>query len=82
MNFWLFYSMVAHALGAPYYPPGPPVQYSPPGYSAPMPPRALPPRTAVPRELTRDEERDRIIDAGEAFCRRYPTDRVCHPQKE
>jgi hypothetical protein len=31
--------------------------------------------------LIYDEERERIVDAGEAFCRRYPDDRVCHPKE-
>jgi hypothetical protein len=67
------------AAQAPYR--GPPVVYVPPGYSAPMPPpayRAPPPQ---PRALSRDEERERIIDAGERFCMRWPTDRVCHPKE-
>jgi hypothetical protein len=62
---------------------GPPVVYVPPGYSQPMPaPRSAlrPPPNPQPRALTRDEERERIIDAGEAFCRKYPTDQVCHPK--
>jgi hypothetical protein len=35
----------------------------------PLPPR---PRQPAPRALTKDEERDRIIDAGEALCAKYP----------
>jgi hypothetical protein len=27
------------------------------------------------------EEREHIIDAGEAFCRKYPGDNVCHPKE-
>jgi hypothetical protein len=34
------------------------------------------------RELSRDEQRELIIQQGEAFCGRFPDDRVCHPTKE
>jgi hypothetical protein len=44
----------------------------------PPPVRRAPP----PPQLSRDEERERIIDAGEAFCAKYPTDKVCHAPKE
>jgi flagellar basal body-associated protein FliL len=45
--------------------------------------RRPPPRyPSEPRALSHDEERERIIAQGEAFCRRFPTDRVCHPPKE
>jgi hypothetical protein len=62
---------------------GPAVVYVPPGYSAPMPapPPAYRAPRPQPRALTQDQERDRIIDAGEAFCAKYPSDRVCHPKE-
>jgi hypothetical protein len=83
------FSIAAGALAAqmqssPQYYRGPPVVYVPPGYSAPMPPPAY--RAPVPvqqRALSQqDAEREQIIDAGERFCAKYPTDRVCHPPRE
>lgn len=72
--------MAAQMQSSPYYR-GPAVVYVPPGYSQPAPPppvqaRRPPPQ---PRALTQDQERDRVIDAGEAFCRRYKSDPICHP---
>jgi hypothetical protein len=67
-----------------YYYRGPAVVYVPPGYSqpAPMPPpvRQVVRPVQQPRALSRDEERERIIDAGERFCMKWPDDRVCHPK--
>jgi hypothetical protein len=34
------------------------------------------------RRMSRDEEREAIIAAGERFCAKYPDDKVCHPPKE
>lgn len=28
--------------------------------------------------MTQDQQREYIIRQGEAFCRRYPTDKICH----
>jgi hypothetical protein len=72
-------ALAAQMQSAPPYR-GPPVVYVPPGYNMPAPPvrqiRPAPQQCA----LSQSEERERIIDAGEAFCRKYPTDRVCHPK--
>jgi hypothetical protein len=62
---------------------GPPVVYVPPGYQQAAPPpvyRVPAAPVQQPRALSRDEERNRIIDWGEDFCRRYADDRVCHPR--
>jgi hypothetical protein len=69
----------AQAQGSPYFR-GPPVVYVPPGYQTvqPMPPPAYRAPRPQPRALTQDQERDRVIDAGEAFCRKYPGDKMCH----
>jgi hypothetical protein len=73
----------AQAQGSPYYR-GPAVVYVPPSYSQPMP--APPPAyRALPvqqRALSRDEQREAVISAGERFCMRFPDDRVCHPAKD
>jgi hypothetical protein len=45
-------------------------------YGAAVPP---PPPPPAPREMSRDEERENVIRQGEAFCAKYPGDRVCHP---
>jgi hypothetical protein len=92
MNFVEF-SIAIGALAAqmqsaqPYFR-GPPVVYVPPGHSAPMPPPVYRyPRATSDidksraRPLSRDEERERIIDAGEAFCRKWPDDKVCHAKE-
>jgi hypothetical protein len=51
----------------------PPIDMLPPPPVA----RRDPPR--VPQHMTRDEEGEWIISHGEAFCRKYPDDRVCYP---
>jgi hypothetical protein len=80
-------ALAAQMQTAPYYR-GPAVVYVPPGYSAPMPPpvRQMRPVAQPPpgqqRALSRDEQREAVISAGEKFCMRFPDDRVCHPAKE
>lgn len=36
-------------------------------------------RSAAPPPMTQDQQREYIIRQGEAFCRRYPADKICHP---
>jgi len=75
-------ALAAQMQSAPYYR-GPAVVYVPPGYAPAHATASVIARHDLsPGALSRDEERERIIDAGEAFCRKYPTDRVCHPPKE
>jgi hypothetical protein len=57
-------------------PPPPPAGPSYPGRDAMAPP---PPPQPAPPQMTRDEERENVIRQGEAFCAKYPDDKVCHP---
>jgi hypothetical protein len=59
----------------------PPVPKSPPGrVAAPPSQNTMPPPMHSP--LSRDEERENVIRQGEAFCAKYPDDKVCHPLTE
>ena len=59
-------------------PPSPPPPAGPsyPERYATAPP---PPPQLAPPQMTRDEEREKVIRQGEAFCQKYPDDKVCHP---
>jgi hypothetical protein len=72
--------MVALALNAPHYR-GPPVMYVPPGYQQVRPQRVIPLRVwrAIAAAMSQSEEREFIISQGEAFCRKHPSDEMCHP---
>jgi hypothetical protein len=76
-------ALAAQMQSSPYYR-GPPVVYVPPGHSqpAPLPLPVQQRRGSAPQLSQQDAERERIIDAGERFCARYPTDKVCHPKAE
>jgi hypothetical protein len=32
--------------------------------------------------MSQDQEREHIIQQGEAFCRKYKSDPICHPIKD
>jgi hypothetical protein len=53
---------------------GPPLQVWP----SPLNVRRAPP--PVPPPMTQDQERNFIIRQGEAYCRKFPTDKICHFQ--
>jgi hypothetical protein len=59
-------------------PPSPP---PPAGPSYPERYATAPPPSPqqAPPQMTRDEERENVIRQGEAFCQKYPDDKVCHP---
>jgi hypothetical protein len=73
-------------IGAPplYRPPvvPPPVYIPPPppAIAPPPPPQAYAPSPPpISWEvLPRDQARDWIINQGEAFCRKFPQDKICH----
>jgi hypothetical protein len=47
------------------------------------PPPPPPPAAAAPDPpMTEDQQREDIIGQGEAFCRRYPHDPICHRPKD
>jgi hypothetical protein len=49
----------------------------------PPPPPPPPPAAAGPDPpMTQDQQREDIIGQGEAFCRRYPHDPICHRPKD
>jgi hypothetical protein len=37
---------------------------------------------AAPPAITQDQQRELIIRQGEAFCRKFPTDKMCHFQDQ
>ena len=61
--------------------PSPPSPMPPGRVAAPPSGNSLPPplHAPPPRQMTRDEERENVIRQGEAFCAKWPDDRVCHP---
>jgi hypothetical protein len=79
-------ALAAQIQTSPQYYRGPPVSYAPSGYQAAQPMPAPPVRQMRPapqqRALSRDEQREAVISAGERFCMRWPDDGVCHPPKE
>jgi hypothetical protein len=68
-------------IGAPplYRPPviAPPPVYVPP---PPLPPAVVapPPPQVTWEQLPPDQAREWIISQGEAFCRKFPRDKICH----
>jgi hypothetical protein len=71
----------------------PPLRYFPPPINynrqfAPVPPGAtggipvLPRPQLPPAALSQDQEREFIIKQGQAFCDKYPRDRMCHWQNQ
>jgi hypothetical protein len=48
----------------------------------PPPPRPAPPPVQQPPTSDMDADRERVIEAGEAHCRRWPQDKICHALPE
>jgi hypothetical protein len=68
----------AYGAVPPPMPMPPPVPKPPPGrVAAPPSQNTMPPPMHSP--LSREAERENVIRQGEAFCAKYPDDKVCHP---